>query len=192
MSTLNGLILTGGHSKRMGQDKALIEINGQSLLDRTAGLLGLSMEEVYVSVRLDQVNEKHRAKYPLIIDQKNSSGPLAGILSAGDFAPHNAWLVIACDMPFIDSQSIEQLIKFRNPERVATVFSSPDGSGIEPLCAIYEPLFFHQISSDPGLIKNSSPRETLSRMETEIIQSMNPEALFNANSSVDELTSEFR
>ena len=187
MTPLNGLILTGGYSRRMGQDKALINLEGTTLLDRTYNLLNSFIERVYVSIRSDQSNEAERAQYPLIIDQVSYSGPIAGILSAGDFNPHSGWLVVACDMPFLDRQTIEQLIEARNPETTATLFQSIDGSGVEPLCAIYEPRFFTAISSDSKLIENSSPRETLSKMDLEILNPLNPDALFSANLSIEEI-----
>jgi len=188
MTPLNGLILTGGYSRRMGQDKALIDLEGMTLLDRTYNLLSPFIEQVYVSIRGDQINEAKRAQYPLIIDQIGYSGPIAGILSAGDYDPHSGWLVVACDMPFLDNQTIDQLIHARNLETTATLFQSIDGSGVEPLCAIYEPRFFSAISSDSTLIKNASPRETLSKMDLEILNPLNPDALFSANVSIEEIT----
>ena len=188
MTPLNGLILTGGYSRRMGQDKALIDLEGMTLLDRTYNLLSPFIEQVYVSVRRDQINEAKRAQYPLIIDQIGYSGPIAGILSAGDYDPHSGWLVVACDMPFLDNQTIDQLIHARNLETTATLFQSIDASGVEPLCAIYEPRFFSAISSDSTLIKNASPRETLSKMDLEILNPLNPDALLSANVSIEEIT----
>jgi len=187
MNLINGLILTGGHSRRMGQDKALIKFEGLTLLERSANLISLFTKELHVSVRPDQIDEPNRAKYPLIVDQENHNGPIAGILSAGDFERESAWLVIACDMPYLDKESIEQLVLHRNLNKMATVFKSPDGSGIEPLCAIYEPIFFEEVRSNPELIQNNSPRETLAEMDLEVIKALNPKALYSANSSPDEL-----
>ena len=192
MTPLNGLILTGGYSRRMGQDKALINLEGTTLLDRTYNLLSPLIEQVYVSVRHDQMNEAKRAQYPMIIDLLGYSGPIAGILSAGDHDPNCGWLVVACDMPFLDSQTIDQLIRARNPETTATLFQSIDGSGVEPLCAIYEPRFFSAISSDSKFLKNASPRETLSKMNLEILDPLSPDALFSANVSIEEIINRVR
>ena len=52
MTPLNGLILTGGYSRRMGQDKALIDLEGVTLLDRTYNLLSPFMDQAFVSIRL--------------------------------------------------------------------------------------------------------------------------------------------
>tara|TARA_B110000438_G_C15820474_1_gene654181 strand:+ start:5533 stop:6087 length:555 start_codon:yes stop_codon:yes gene_type:complete len=180
-SAIQGLILTGGYSKRMGQDKALIIDNGQTALDKTYNLLKCSLCEVFVSVRDDQKEEKKRSEFNLIIDQNEYSGPMAGILSAFDAFPDSAWLVVACDMPFLDNTTIKQLIKNRNKEKVATLFISPEDSLPEPLCAIYEPRFFQRISQDSRLIENNSPRDTLLKLDIQLIRPENPKSLINTN-----------
>ena len=109
MTPLKGLILTGGHSRRMGRDKALINLEGSTLLERTYNLLNSFIEQVFVSIRHDQRHETKRAQYSLIIDQEGYSGPIAGILSAGDYDPHSGWLVVACDMPFLDCQHLQNV-----------------------------------------------------------------------------------
>ena len=96
---IHGLILTGGYSKRMGRDKALISDGNQTALEKVYDLLKHSLQEVFVSVRADQKEEAKRAEFKLIVDQNQSSGPMAGILSAFNSYPDIAWLIVACDMP---------------------------------------------------------------------------------------------
>ena len=180
-SKIHGLILTGGYSKRMGQDKALISDGNQTALEKIYDLLRHSLEEVFVSVRADQKVEEKRAEFNLIIDQNQYSGPMAGILSAFNSYPNIAWLIVACDMPHLDKETIDQLIQNRNKEKVATLFISPKDGLPEPLCSIYEPLFFETVSNDNRLIENNSPRDTLIRMDTVLIQPKNPKSLINTN-----------
>ena len=180
-SKIHGLILTGGYSKRMGQDKALISDGNQTALEKIYDLLRHSLEEVFVSVRADQKVEEKRAEFNLIIDQNQYSGPMAGILSAFNSYPNIAWLVVACDMPHLDKETIDQLIQNRNKEKVATLFISPKDGLPEPLCSIYEPLFFETVSNDNRLIENNSPRDTLMRMDTVLIKPKNPKSLINTN-----------
>ena len=180
-SKIHGLILTGGYSKRMGQDKALISDGNQTALEKIYNLLRHSLEEVFVSVRADQKVEEKRAEFNLIIDQNQYSGPMAGILSAFNSYPNIAWLIVACDMPHLDKETIDQLIQNRNKEKVATLFISPKDGLPEPLCSIYEPLFFETVSNDNRLIENNSPRDTLIRMDTVLIQPKNPKSLINTN-----------
>ena len=180
-SKIHGLILTGGYSKRMGQDKALISDGNQTALEKIYNLLRHSLEEVFVSVRADQKVEEKRSEFNLIIDQNQYSGPMAGILSAFNSYPNIAWLIVACDMPHLDKETIDQLIQNRNKEKVATLFISPKDGLPEPLCSIYEPLFFETVSNDNRLIENNSPRDTLMRMDTVLIQPKNPKSLINTN-----------
>ena len=178
---IHGLILTGGYSKRMGRDKALISDGNQTALEKIYDLLKHSLQEVFVSVRADQKEEAKRAEFKLIVDQNQYSGPMAGILSAFNSYPDIAWLIVACDMPYLDTETIDQLIQNRNKEKVATLFISPKDGLPEPLCSIYEPLFFKTVSNDNRLIQNNSPRDTLMLMDTLLIKPENPKSLINTN-----------
>ena len=83
-----GLILAGGKSRRMGQDKALLKNNGQSQLAYVAGVLDACVERVFVSTRADQAHDKERAQFDQIVDRYNDLGPVAGILSALETVEH--------------------------------------------------------------------------------------------------------
>src|SRR5262245_35426130 len=107
---LYGLILAGGASKRMGTDKALLAYRGQPQLERSFQLLNTICEHTYVSVRADQSNEPMRAKLPQIVDTLPAIGPLAGIASALLKHQDVAWLVVACDLPFLSRDAILHLV----------------------------------------------------------------------------------
>ena len=92
---VNGLVLAGGKSRRMGQDKALLDRGGQSQLAYLAGLLGKKVERVFVSMRADQKDDDERGQYARIVDRYEDMGPLAGILSALEEHPETDWLVVA-------------------------------------------------------------------------------------------------
>ena len=101
-----GLLLAGGRSRRMGRDKALLERDGRSQLERTHELLGRHVERVFVSTRPDQVNEPERSRFDQVVDRYDDLGPLAGILSAMDEYPDVDWLVVACDLPNVDDEPL--------------------------------------------------------------------------------------
>ena len=79
---LYGLLLTGGASRRMGQDKALLNYGDQPQLLAAYRLLETVVEQAFVSVRADQRNEEARRSLPQIVDQLTDIGPAAGILAA--------------------------------------------------------------------------------------------------------------
>jgi len=136
---LYALILAGGQSSRMQQDKAALLYQGKSQLDRVHELASRHVANVFVSVRADQVDDPARAAKSLIVDAVAGEGPIVGIRSA--LAAHTdvAWLVIACDLPFLSDTALEQLLAERDPEVLATTFASTHDGLPEPLCAIWEP-----------------------------------------------------
>ena len=92
---LYGLVLAGGKSRRMGQDKALLLREGQSQLSYVATLLEGATERVFVSARHDQQDDPERSRFATIVDRYEDIGPIAGILSAMDEYPDADWLVEA-------------------------------------------------------------------------------------------------
>ncbi|MFO1502268.1 MAG: NTP transferase domain-containing protein [Steroidobacteraceae bacterium] len=137
---LHGLVLAGGRSSRMGRDKAALEYAGRSQLERAFALLDPLVSRCFVSVRADQQHDPLRARFPQIVDAAPGvEGPAAGILSALRAHPQSAWLVLACDLPFLDAGTLQHLIARRDPTRTATAFRSSHDGLPEPLCAIYEP-----------------------------------------------------
>jgi molybdopterin-guanine dinucleotide biosynthesis protein A len=136
---VHGLILAGGQSIRMRQDKASLLYRGRSQLDRAHELAARHVAKVFVSVRASQVAEPTRAGRSLIIDSVEGEGPLVGICSAFAAHPEAAWLVIACDLPFLSDTAVEQLLRERDPTMMATAFVSTHDRLPEPLCAIWEP-----------------------------------------------------
>uniref|UniRef100_Q3ARQ3 Probable molybdenum cofactor guanylyltransferase n=1 Tax=Chlorobium chlorochromatii (strain CaD3) TaxID=340177 RepID=Q3ARQ3_CHLCH len=136
---LNGLLLAGGQSSRMGSDKALLSYHGDNQLQHTAALLREVCCNVYVSCRQEQAEHYCQFGIPLITDAYLGIGPMGGLLSAQQAHPNAAWLVTACDMPLLTPKTLQQLAEERQPLRFATAFRHPQTQRLEPLFAIYEP-----------------------------------------------------
>ena len=117
-----GLVLSGGHSKRMQRDKAALLIDGQHQLGRAVALLRHVCADVFVSVRPDQINDPMRSQYPQVIDQIQDVGPAAGILAAFALRPDHAWLIAAVDLPLLDAATLNQLVSERNPQLMALYY----------------------------------------------------------------------
>jgi len=181
---LAGLILTGGHSRRMQRDKAMLEFNGELLLARAARLLKTHVSTTYVSVRPDQVNDPQRIHWPLIVDQLTDVGPAAGILAALTAHPDHAWLVVAIDLPMLDEQTLLSLIDRRNPERLATAYLSAVDGLPEPLCTIWEPASRKPLEAfiKPG---KNCPRKFLLNHPAELLDLKTSQALANVNTPDD-------
>lgn len=184
MAPLYGLVLAGGRSTRMQRDKAMLEYAGRSQLERAAELLTPLVERVFVSVRPDQTADPLRARFAQIVDSGEVAGPIAGIVAAQARHPDAAWLVLACDLPLLDQETLEHLLRSRHPERQATAYRSTHNGLPEPLCAIYEP------SSREAMLAHVAsgrdcPRKFLLNASTELIDQPQPGALDNVNTPKD-------
>lgn len=136
---LNGLVLAGGFSRRMGRDKTALKIHSRTQVEHGISLLSACCETVYVSVRPEQDSDTRFQAWPRIQDLHPGSGPLGAIVSAQTYLPEVAWLVLACDLPFVDEQVLSHLLAHRHPGRTVTCYRSTCDRLPEPLCAIYEP-----------------------------------------------------
>lgn len=177
-----GLILAGGRSSRMGRDKALLAYHGKSQIEWTAERARAICERVYLSVRPDQADDPSRAGLPQIVDQIADHGPIAGIMAAQAEAPQAAWLVLACDLPFVDEATLRQLAAARDPSRVATAYRSSHDGLPEPLCAIFEPKSRALIELHVASGKDC-PRKFLVRSDALLIDQPHPHALDNINTA---------
>jgi molybdopterin-guanine dinucleotide biosynthesis protein A len=176
---LYGLLLSGGASQRMRQDKAALAYRGEPQLLRAWRLLQAVTGHTFVSVRESQRDDALRATLPQIVDSYDAVGPVAGILSAQERHPDAAWLVLACDLPLLDSDTLRRLIDARDPHAFATVFASSHDGLPEPLCAIWEPRS-HALLRQRYENGSYCPRKAL--MQSNIILLPAPgEALDNVN-----------
>lgn len=179
---LYGLLLTGGHSRRMQRDKAALEYAGRTQLQRALTLLQPLVSQVFVSVRSDQQQDPLRAIHAQITDQIENIGPIGGIHAALHAHPQAAWLVLAVDLPFLDAATLQQLIAARDPQRHATAFRSQFDGKPEPLCAIWEP---HSRTTVDAWIAadNRCPRSFMISHDVLLLDLLNPRALDNINTS---------
>ena len=174
---LNGLVLAGGKSTRMGRDKGAIDYHGKPQREYMVDLLNQFCEKTYLSVRPNQgvksVNE-------LLEDKYLGLGPYGAILSAFQKNPNAAWLVVACDLPLLTEESLQFLVEHRNVSEMATAFHNSETGFPEPLITIWEP------KSYPILLQflaqgYSCPRKVLINSEIEVLKVSDEEVLTNVN-----------
>lgn len=139
MSSINGLILAGGKSQRMGTDKSLIDFHGIPQREYLHQLLKKVCSEVFVSHKVDTPIPLHLNP---LADKFDIESPLNGILSAFTQEPHVAWLTVPVDMPNINLAAIHHLLLHRNAAKLATCFTDSEGQNPEPLFTLWEPAAF--------------------------------------------------
>lgn len=177
---LYGLVLAGGRSSRMQSDKAALSYHGRSQLEWAVALVEPHVQRVFVSVRADQVDDPVRSRFAQIVDEQPNLGPIAGILAAQGRYPRVAWLVVACDLPYLDQTTLTHLIRARQPQRQATAYRSSYNALPEPLCAIFEPTTREPLSAYVGGGKDC-PRKFLINADVCLLDQPHPHALENVN-----------
>jgi molybdopterin-guanine dinucleotide biosynthesis protein A len=180
INPIYGLILAGGASKRMQRDKAALKYQGKTQLERAFELASRHVSQVFVSLRADQTLDPTRAQRPMIVDLGEGEGPIVGIRSALTAHPKVAWLVLACDLPFLSDAAIEELLQHRNLSALATAYKSAHDGLPEPLCAIWEPAAATALA-DYQAAGGLCPRKFLIRHGVHLVDLPDPRALDNIN-----------
>lgn len=181
---INGLVLSGGLSERMGFDKGSVNWHGKEQRYYVADMLAPFCEEVFISCRQDQQMDVDTS-YKKLTDTFTGLGPYGGILSALREQPDSAWLVVACDLPLLYDDTLRHLTANRNSSSIATAYISAFDGFPEPLITIWEP------KSYPVLLSflaqgYSCPRKVLINSDVTLLNAPDAEALTNVNTP-DEL-----
>lgn len=190
VAPLKALILSGGKSTRMGEDKSEIAYHGRPQWKYVRDLLRTKELDVFISCREEQAASF--AGEQVIPDSFTGLGPMGAILSAFRYDPDAAWLVLACDLPLFDVSTLGFLLKNRKPGAMATAFrqaaglpglshKGQDETGFpEPLVTIWEPKAYVRLLQflAQGV---SCPRKVLINSDIHLLDAPAPEALVNAN-----------
>jgi molybdenum cofactor guanylyltransferase len=180
MIPVYGLVLAGGSSSRMKRDKASLPYRGKTQLERAFELAARHCAEVFVSVRAAQLADPARAAHPMLVDSIRGEGPIVGIRSALAAFPRVAWLVIACDLPFLSDAALDFLLLERDPDSLATAFLSAHDNLPEPLCAVWEPAAAEALAEyQTG--GGQCPRKFLLRNRAKLLEPLDARALDNVN-----------
>ena len=178
---VRGLVLAGGRSQRMGQDKSRLAYHGQQEQRAyAAALLAPFCEDVLVSCRPDQVAELEAAGLAPLPDTFLGLGPMSGLLSAFQLDPDAAWLIVACDLPFLTEATLRHLLAHRHAGRMATAYRSPENQWPEPLITIWEPRSYNTLLRFLSL-GYSCPRKALINSDIELLPPPAPAELRNIN-----------
>jgi molybdopterin-guanine dinucleotide biosynthesis protein A len=127
------IILAGGRSRRMGQDKSLMPLHGEPMILRLANRLRPLFGELLIGAN-DPA--KHRfLGADVVPDLEPDQGPLMGIASCLARARHEFGFVVSCDIPEIDADLIIEMLKAAEGHDIV-IPEWPDGK-VEPLFAVY-------------------------------------------------------
>jgi len=136
MDGINGFVLAGGQSTRMGADKAFLQVNGHTLLERALQTVSAVASAVWILGG----REKFGVFGNVIEDEFPDHGPLGGIHAALRASHADLNLILAVDMPFVDARFLEYLVQRAGAK--AAVVTIPRVAGRwQPLCAVYRRKF---------------------------------------------------
>ncbi|HEV8192792.1 MAG TPA: molybdenum cofactor guanylyltransferase [Ktedonobacterales bacterium] len=132
-----GVVLAGGRSQRMGDDKAALTIGGEPLLRRVVRRLEAALPHVLViGPETLQPLAPHARVVP---DGTPGRGPLGGIVTAFAIFPTRLLFVVACDMPFVQPALVRELVRVAVETPDVDVVTLRSQRGFEPLHAVYRP-----------------------------------------------------
>ena len=127
------VILAGGHAKRMGRCKALLEIQGETMLSRLTRQLS-PFSELLLSANDPALARGLPVRY--VPDIYVDAGPAGGLHATLSASSRGALFCVPCDMPNFDPALIDVLLAGFTPEADAIICR--DGTGrLHPLCGIY-------------------------------------------------------
>ena len=183
MTKLRGLVMCGGQSTRMGTDKGLIGINDTcwaGFMAAKLSALGLPVSISINSAQLQSYSVYFKAD-DLVVDVFKIGGPLNGLLSVHFNQPESDWLLVACDMIDMQSQTIERLIASyqNNPGHDFYVYQNPQFA--EPFCGIYTAAALLQVALNIEK-ENLSLQKLLKNGKTFALPVTEPESFTNYNS----------
>jgi molybdenum cofactor guanylyltransferase len=136
MDEVSAFVLAGGQSTRMGADKAFVELDGRTLLSRALELVGAVVSNVWIVGS----KQKFTGLGQVVEDEFPDHGPLGGIHAGLRASPTDLNLMLAVDMPYLETGFLECLI--RKAQSMKNAVTVPRvGRSWQPLCAVYRKQF---------------------------------------------------
>ena len=137
---ITGVILAGGKNSRMGTDKGLLIVEGKNIIERIIDAMKPVVGEIMI---ISNGNNYNNLGYKVYSDIIKECGPMGGIHTALSFSNTEKNLVVSCDMPFLDSETLKIIVENSNECEITI----PEHNGItELLCAVYSTVCRNKIS----------------------------------------------
>jgi molybdenum cofactor guanylyltransferase len=132
ITDVTGVLLAGGKSRRMGEDKRLLIVGGRRLYDRSLAALRALFQEVRIVIAQDSVSVT--SEVPVLRDLMPNCGTLGGIYTGLKEATTAHVFAVACDMPFLNPDVIRYLVSLKGTADLVMVRV---GDSLQPTHAVY-------------------------------------------------------
>jgi molybdopterin-guanine dinucleotide biosynthesis protein A len=132
LADITGVLLAGGKSRRMGEDKRYLQVGRQTLFERSLSVFRSVFQEVVVVIAQDSATIE--AGVPVIRDLVPDCGGLGGLYTGLKQAATRHVFVAACDMPFLNPQAIRYVTALKDNADIVMVQRN---TGLQPMHALY-------------------------------------------------------
>jgi len=173
-----GVVLTGGSSRRMGQDKSLLRVNGIVLTSIVATALRAAgaSEVIAIGGDVDALGSL-QAVDRAVPDDFPGEGPLGGILTAFDRALDDVVVVLACDTPRVDAETpLSLLTGLSSVSDCAVAYACVDGR-VQPLTAAWRRSLAHEPVRAAFERGDRAPRSVFPDLKVDEVSTISPAAV---------------
>jgi molybdopterin-guanine dinucleotide biosynthesis protein MobB len=132
MDLVSLALLAGGRSRRMGRDKAFVEVGGRVLIERLRDSLAPAFDHVFIVAK--DARRFRTLGLPVIADALPQDSPTVGVYTAVLASPTPRVLCLGIDLPFVTREVLMALVARSEPFEAAV---PRDDTGLQPLCAVY-------------------------------------------------------
>jgi molybdopterin-guanine dinucleotide biosynthesis protein A len=175
-----GIVLAGGAGRRIGGDKAMVELEGRPLLHYPIAVLRAVLDEVAVVAKQSTILPTLDVEVAIWLEADEPRHPLAGVIHALRCARGRPVVVVAGDMPFVTRGLVTALARERARGAVAVV---PRAAGqLQPLCARYDP---RALMAFTGCDFGAPVSDVVAALSPRIIDWPDDEPFFNVNHPED-------
>jgi molybdopterin-guanine dinucleotide biosynthesis protein A len=179
-----GVVLAGGLGRRIGGDKAVVELEGRPLIRYPIETLHEVCDEVAVVAKRDTMLPALQGQAALWIEPDEPRHPLAGVAHALRLAAGRAVLAVAVDLPLMDAATLRCLLDAEEPDpgELAAVVVPRVHGRLQPLCALYRPAALAGLASmDP----QARAVEVVRELGALVVEPPDPTAFLNVNRPED-------
>jgi molybdenum cofactor guanylyltransferase len=175
-----GVVLAGGVGRRIGGDKAMVELEGRPLVLYPLAVLRAVLDEVVVVAKQSTILPPLDADVAIWLEADEPRHPLLGIVHALRCARGRPVIVVAGDMPFVTRALVSALARERSHGAPAVV---PRAAGrLQPLCARYDPRALTALAAS-GF--DAPVTEVVAALNPRIVDWPDDEPFFNVNHPED-------
>lgn len=177
MRNITGIILAGGKSSRMGQDKGLMKFEGKLMIQHVIDVLIQFVDEIIIITN----NQDYKSLgYPIYSDLIKDQGPLAGVYAGLHYSKTDKNLIISCDVPYVNDELIQLII---NSSKGFDVVIPRKNEQTHPLIGFYK-RSFKTIAKDELSINQRKLKLALCRSNLRIIDAnhIDKKVFMNINS----------